>query len=327
MFIPFVYGWWRSLAPEVCLSSIDVRHLRHALALAEHRNFGRAADRLGISQPTLSRSIQSLEADLGAPLFDRLPRDVVPTSLGEVLLRRARAIVDATEELEEELAAVLGVQTGELRVAAGPYVSAVLIGPALARLLERHPGIRVDLIEVDSDRMAEVLRAGEVSVVVGERSAFGEDPAFELEPLRVRCGEFICRSGHPLLETPPRTLAELLRWPLATTRIEAAAWRRIARGAPEADEPGGLAESAWTVRIQNLAAISRLIAASDAIGIFSRDMIRRELADGTLAVVPFAGTKPTSDWSLAWRRDRTPSPAALAFLQAVRDADEEVPLD
>jgi len=56
-------------------------------------------------------------------------------------------------------------------------------------------------------------------------------------------------------------------------------------------------------------------------------MIRRELADGTLAVVPFEGTKPTSNWGLVWRRDRTPSPAALAFLQAVRDADDAVPVD
>jgi len=56
-------------------------------------------------------------------------------------------------------------------------------------------------------------------------------------------------------------------------------------------------------------------------------MIRGELANGPLAVVPFEGTKPTSNWGLVWRRDRTPSPAALAFLQAVRDADDAVPVD
>jgi LysR family cyn operon transcriptional activator len=75
------------------VNSIDLRHMRHALALSEHRNFGRAAERLGISQPTLSRSIQVLEAQIGAPLFDRLPRDVVPTEVGRVFLERATPIV------------------------------------------------------------------------------------------------------------------------------------------------------------------------------------------------------------------------------------------
>ncbi|MEI8352823.1 MAG: LysR family transcriptional regulator [bacterium] len=67
----------------------DMRRLRHALALAEHRNFARAATALHITQPALSRSIQSLEDALGVHLFDRNPRDVEPTAFGELVLRHA----------------------------------------------------------------------------------------------------------------------------------------------------------------------------------------------------------------------------------------------
>ena len=63
----------------------DMRRLRHALALAEYRNFARAADALHITQPALSRSIQSLEDGLGVRLFDRSPRDVQPTAFGELV--------------------------------------------------------------------------------------------------------------------------------------------------------------------------------------------------------------------------------------------------
>ena len=70
----------------------DMRRLRHALALAEHRNFARAAAALHITQPALSRSIQALEEGMGVLLFDRSPRDVEPTAFGELVLRHARGL-------------------------------------------------------------------------------------------------------------------------------------------------------------------------------------------------------------------------------------------
>ncbi len=80
---------------------IETRLLRNALALAEHRNFARAAQALNISQPTLTRSIQLLETRLGARLFDRKARTVLPTPLGKEVLKHARLIVASSRALEE----------------------------------------------------------------------------------------------------------------------------------------------------------------------------------------------------------------------------------
>jgi DNA-binding transcriptional LysR family regulator len=74
-------------------------------------------------------------------------------------------------------------------------------------------------------------------------------------------------------------------------------------------------------------ATAELVAASDAIGIFTRGMIQRELDEGSLAVIPFVGPKPSADWGIISRRGRTLSPAAEAFVEIVREVDAEVPVD
>ena len=73
--------------------NIELRHLRHALALAEHGNFARAAEALHLSQPALTRSLQALEAQVGEQLFDRSHREVTPTTMGELLLQHARQLL------------------------------------------------------------------------------------------------------------------------------------------------------------------------------------------------------------------------------------------
>ena len=309
------------------MSRIDLHHMRHALALAEERNFGRAAGRIGISQPTLSRSIQVLESEVGTPLFDRLPREVVPTEIGGVFLARAASIVAEADELEREMAAQLGLQSGVLRVAVGPYVAAVLLGAILGRFSDRHPTLRVEVAEVPGARMREVLGTGEVEVLIGEMALFRESDEFVVEPLRRRFGEYVCRAGHPLLERDPILMPDILDYPLATTGISPEAWVRILGEQAQGLDPVELADRAWKVRCQSLAAIAELVAGSDAIGMFSRGMIRRELAEGSLAVIPFEGTKPSAHWGIVRRRGRTLSPAADAFIEAVREADAQVPAD
>ena len=88
-----------------------------------------------------------------------------------------------------------------------------------------------------------------------------------------------------------------------------------------------LVASASAVRCQSLTALADMVAASDAIGIFGRGMIQHRLDNGTMAILPFAGPRPTSDWGIIRRKGRTPSPAAKAFIEAVRWADAHVPLD
>ena len=305
----------------------DLRHLAYAVALAEAGSFGGAAGELGIAQSTLSRSIQSLEARLGGLLFDRTSRGVEPTSLGLRLLEGARPLLHSARELDRELGATVGLETGHLRVLVGPYVDAVILGPALARFISLAPGVRVRVDPAGTLRVGQMLSDGEADLAVADSVAFSDYPELSGEPLRTRHGEYVCRTGHPILERDRISLADVLEFPLATPHIKAAAWERLTRGALLETEREALAESAPQIQSESLPGLAELVANSDAIGIFTPGIVRGQLKEGTLTIVPLAEPKPNVTWWVATRDGRTPSPAAKVFMEAVRWADREVAPD
>jgi DNA-binding transcriptional LysR family regulator len=114
---------------------VELRHLAQALVLAEYRNFARAAKVLHMSQPALTRSIQALEERMGLPLFERMRSGVEPTDAGQLLLKRAKAMLGQADDLMREVGGVgTGVQAG-LRVAVGPYPAGMIVSPAVVAML------------------------------------------------------------------------------------------------------------------------------------------------------------------------------------------------
>jgi DNA-binding transcriptional LysR family regulator len=137
---------------------MELRHLRYFVVLAEELHFGRAAQRLGISQPPLSQQIRALEADLKAPLFERTNRRVELTEAGRALLVEARATLDQAERAAAAVGQAQRGQIGELRIGFAP--SAPLIAPFTATLLafrKAAPGVRLVLDDQVSPQQVEAL--------------------------------------------------------------------------------------------------------------------------------------------------------------------------
>ena len=141
---------------------MNFRHLRAFATIADVGGFARAATRLHLSQPALSRQIHALEADLGVPLFDRVGRRVQLTSQGEDLLRRSRRLLAEAELLGERARELKSGETGILRVAATPQVIENLLAPSLIHYRRRHPGVEVHLVEDGGARLLGRLERGEV---------------------------------------------------------------------------------------------------------------------------------------------------------------------
>ena len=119
----------------------ELRHLRHALGLAEHRNFARAAEALHISQSALSRSIQSLEESLEVTLFDRAHGGVEPTIFGQLLLNSARDLDLAARDLQREINLAKGLSSGELKIGVGPWGAAMLAGAVVGAMSLQYPAL------------------------------------------------------------------------------------------------------------------------------------------------------------------------------------------
>ena len=106
---------------------MDIKRLKHLVALAEERNFGRAAERVHLSQPAFSRSVQNAEAELGLQLFDRGSLEVSCTSAGSFVIERARKLLFDSRCLERDVSLYRERLIGDLAFGVGPFPAATLV--------------------------------------------------------------------------------------------------------------------------------------------------------------------------------------------------------
>ena len=141
---------------------MDLRQLRYFVAVAEERHFGRAAQRLSMTQPPLSQQIRALEASLGAPLFVRTNRSVELTAVGRQLLPEVRRILADADALP---AFAQGLAHGEVGTLSLGFVSTAdygILAPLLREFGERYPRVRLQLLEATSDVQVEALMDGRI---------------------------------------------------------------------------------------------------------------------------------------------------------------------
>ena len=145
---------------------LSLHQLRCFAAAYEHRSFTAAAQELGYAQPSLSEQIRLLERAVGARLFTRAGRGVVPTEAGDALRPHAERTLAAAAEARAAVASVAALETGTLRF--GIFgTSRLYMGATLVQdVLERHPGLRVELIGQNSTEVVEELRRGRVEAAM-----------------------------------------------------------------------------------------------------------------------------------------------------------------
>lgn len=302
---------------------VNLRALRHVVALGRHRHYGRAAAALNISQPALSRSIAALEHDLGVRLFDRSHRDVRPTSYGELLLARGEALLNGAADLHRELGRLQGLEAGELRVGAGLYPAEISVATALGRIAGRHPGLRLSLASEGWRPAIDGILAGTLDIAVVELSPLAAARGLELAPLPPHAAAFVVRTGHPLAGRRALRLADILAYPLVGPKLPPRVGASLARASryPLVDELGDYVP---TLRVDGVAAARQVIAASDSVGALPRPLVAEQLATGTLVALDFRASWLRTNYGFAWPRERPLSPPAQAFMAEVRAVEAEV---
>jgi LysR family cyn operon transcriptional activator len=140
---------------------MNLRHLRAFAAVVDSGGVARAAARMHLSQPALSRQIHALEAELGVPLFNRIGRGVQLTSEGEDLLVRGRRLLAEADSLGEHARSLKAGEAGCLRVGATPQVIENLLADFLTHYRRRHPGVEVQLVEDGGVKLQGRLERGE----------------------------------------------------------------------------------------------------------------------------------------------------------------------
>ncbi len=162
---------------------MQLQQLRYFLAVVDTRHFTQAADALGVSQPTLSKQIHTLEATLGAALFDRVRGAVALTAAGETLLPLARRMVADADAARVAVGELTGLRRGEVRLGATPSLCSSLV-PAVLRIFRTaHPGVALHITEGGSSDLIAGLLAHQLDLALIVSPDVGLDPGLEAAPI------------------------------------------------------------------------------------------------------------------------------------------------
>jgi LysR family cyn operon transcriptional activator len=174
---------------------LDIRHLRYFLAVAEAGSFSRAADRLGISQPSVSQQMRDLEAGLGVPLFQRRGKRILLTPRGLIFQEHARSILHQLENFLQELNSEPGELRGTLHLGVIPVLNVPLVPRLLGSFAADHPGISVTVEEISSTEIETALEEGRMDVGLGFLTR--HSPNLRYERLCTDEFAFIVAPNHP----------------------------------------------------------------------------------------------------------------------------------
>jgi LysR family transcriptional regulator, benzoate and cis,cis-muconate-responsive activator of ben and cat genes len=171
---------------------MEFRHLRYFIAVAEERNFSRAAGKLHVSQPPLSRQIRDLEAELGVKLLDRNRRGVRLTRFGNALLAKARALIRDADSFKAEAKVLDKEVHEELRIGYAPSPTAVIISKVLAKYHELAPGGRITLQDLTHTEMLLGLKIKKLHAALTLRPRENEMRGLRFETISRHAVGIIC---------------------------------------------------------------------------------------------------------------------------------------
>jgi DNA-binding transcriptional LysR family regulator len=259
---------------------MNLRHLEHWLALADTGSFSRAAEKLHITQSALSRSIQTLEEDLGGELVDRVGKKNELTPLGRSVLERARRIVHEAQELKQGATLLQQGGLGSLRVGLGSGPGAMLMTPWLVFMAKHHPTVQVTVSRGSTELQLTQLRERQLDALVVDVRRVEASPDLKMSHVVEMRAGFVCRQGHPLLNLHPQGVPfqALLAYPIASIPLSQEVARLLV------DHYGPLANPAQmtTLQCEDIASLLDVVGQTDAIYLGIVGAAREGVAQGRL---------------------------------------------
>jgi LysR family transcriptional regulator, benzoate and cis,cis-muconate-responsive activator of ben and cat genes len=196
------------------LAEMELRHLRYFVAVAEEENVSRAALKLHVSQPGISRQIHDLEDELGFQLFERSAKSVKLTGAGKVFLTEARAVLQHALEAVNQARTVAGGTSGEINVGYAPSLTIQILPQALRKFQEKFPGVRVALHDLSTEEMLSQIGEKKLQVALTVRPPARLLRGLNVEELARYSIRVAVALKHPLAKSKSISLEQISREPL-----------------------------------------------------------------------------------------------------------------
>lgn len=301
-------------------TTVDLQQLRHFVALAEHRNFTRAAEASFITQSAFSRSIQALEHNLGCQLVERSTggRGVTLTEHGQALQRRAREIVASVSNLRADISALERQPPPLLTFGSGPLPAAGLIPAALGAFIEANADTLVQTYVDNPEVLKARLDNGEIEFLVADLRYVETSKGYVSRALRPRRFELFCRPHHPLLgaQAPFAALAD---YPLGGASLSKELLILLS-------ERAGRARLPLNVNVLHSDMLVQMVMCSDLVGIAPEDIVAYRVRRGDIERLHLRDTPQElklggTCFGVVHRADRPLSPRAERLIEFIGRID------
>src|SRR6267142_6390734 len=197
---------------------MELRHLRYFLAVGEALNFTKAAARLRVAQPALSRQVQDLEDEIGVDLLHRSPRGVTLTAEGKLFLEEVRGLLKRADESVEKVRSLARGEYGELHVGYAPSPTVEILPPTLAAFQKYAPRVKVLLHDLSSDELIAGLQNATLELAIMVKPTGGQSAGIEFESLRTYPLCVALTAAHPFARLKSITVEALAAEPLVGFR-------------------------------------------------------------------------------------------------------------
>src|SRR5437867_7498805 len=286
---------------------MEIHQLRYFVAVAEEGSFSRAAGKVRVAQPSLSQQIRKLEAEVGQPLFDRLPRSVVLTEAGRCLIDYARQILASIGDARRCVDELKGEVAGRVAVGTIPTIAPYVLPELVVTFQEHYPEVTLEIVEDVTEGVTRRIDSGELDVALAStcrpsptlrRESLGNEPLLALVP-----------EGHPLAK---KTLVEfddlksqrfLLLHEMHCLSQQVHHLLESRRLHPEVALAGS-----------QLSTIANMVAAEIGVSIVPQMMVKHHATPGCVSL-PFAPPVPERELNVLYNPLRFQSKAAAAFRQ------------
>jgi DNA-binding transcriptional LysR family regulator len=298
-----------------------LRHVELIAELNDCRSILKAAKRLSLTQPTVTKALQDVESTLGVKLFERSNRGLEPTAYGEIFARHAKIVLAQLRHAAEELESLRAGYSGKVTVGTLLAASASILPDAIALLKKQRPAVAISVVVGTYDVLMPSLLVGDLDMVLGRLPEEGRSRALVYEEFYAEPICIVARRGHPLARKRRLRLRELANEPWLLPLPETALRRQVERAFVEAGAPvpRNLIESV------SILTNRALLRKSDCIGVMPYHVALDDVEQGLLTILPVKLKSIETPVGAILRAPGKLPPAASALLDCLRLAGREVP--
>jgi LysR family hydrogen peroxide-inducible transcriptional activator len=284
---------------------MEIHQLRYFVAVAEEGSFSRAAAKVRVAQPSLSQQIRKLEAEVGQPLFDRLPRSVVLTEAGRCLLEYARQILASIGDARRCVDELKGKIAGDVAVGAIPTIAPYVLPELVVTFQQHYPDVTLHIVEDVTAGIVRRIEAGELDVALA--STCQKSPSLGVEPVGAEPLLALVPAAHSLARQSVITFDDLksqrflLLHEMHCLSQQVHHQLESRRLHPEIALAGS-----------QLSTIANMVAAGIGVSIVPQMMVRHHATPGCVTL-PFAPPAPERELNFLYNPLRFQSKAAAEF--------------